>query len=173
MKRFFLSLTVILVTCLNCMAGGVKVKEGKSAFLKEKVNAIIEFDFSKTTWEEEENFKTWCGDQYEKRINAIQKSFWESFNDNSKGLKLIESENEAKYKVIIEVIDLERHQAFTGSWGQGKFSTTASIKVFEISSNELICEIYADGFGSGKDYDYADGLGKCYKGLAKTITKLK
>jgi hypothetical protein len=114
------------------MAGGVKVKEGKAAFFKENASAVVEFDFSETTWEEDEDFKTWCGDQYEKRLNAIQQSFVKSFNENSKGLKIVESGNDAKYKILIEVKDLERHQAFTGSWGQGKFSTTAYIKVLDI-----------------------------------------
>jgi hypothetical protein len=155
------------------MAGGVKVKVGNASFLKENASAIVEFDFTKTTWEEDEDFKAWCGDQYEKRITAMQQSFVVSFNENSKGLKIPESSDGAKYKIIIEVKDLERHQAFTGTWGQGKFSTTAYIKVLEIASNQIVCEIDVDGFGSGKDYDYADGLGKCYKGLAKQLFKLK
>lgn len=173
MKRLFTIVTITLLTSMYCMAGGVKVKEGKAAFLKENACAVVEFDFSKTTWEEKEDFKTWCGDQYEKRLNAIQQSFINSFNENSKGLKIVESGNDVKYKILIEIKDLERHQAFTGTWGQGKFSTTAYIKVLEIASNQIVCEIDVDGFGSGKDYDYADGLGKCYKGLAKQLFKLK
>jgi hypothetical protein len=119
------------------MAGGVKVKVGNASFLKENVSAIVEFDFTKTTWEEDEDFKAWCGDQYEKRITAMQQSFVVSFNENSKGLKIPESSDGAKYKIIIEVKDLERHQAFTGTWGQGKFSTTAYIKVFDKPNNYL------------------------------------
>ena len=164
MRRLFLITLVTVLTSMYCMAGGVKVKMGNASFLKENVSAIVEFDFTKTTWEEDEDFKAWCGDQYEKRITAMQQSFVVSFNENSKGLKI---------KIIIEVKDLERHQAFTGTWGQGKFSTTAYIKVLEIASNQIVCEIDVDGFGSGKDYDYADGLGKCYKGLAKQLFKLK
>ena len=166
MKKVLVTLMVSILTSAYCMAGGVKVKEGKVSFTKESVTAVVEFDFSKTTWEEKENFKTWCGDQYEKRINVIQQSFVNSFNENSKGLKVAESSNDAKYKMIIEVKDLERHQAFTGTWGQGKFSTTAYIKVVEISSNQTACGIEVDGYGSGKDYDYADGLGKYYKGFS-------
>lgn len=173
MKRLFTSILVTLLASVYCFAGGVKVKEGKKAFLKENVSAIVEFDFSKTTWEEKENFKTWSGDQYEKRVNAIQQSFINSFNENSKGLKIVDDAKDAKYKIIVKVEDLERHQAFTGAWGQGKFSTTATISVIELATNQSVCEIIVDGYGSGKDFDYADGLGKCYKGLAKDIVKMK
>ena len=173
MKKFFAIVTIILLASTYCMAGGVKVKEGKAAFLKENASAVVEYDFSQTTWEEKEDFKTWCGNQYDRRIDAIKQSFVKSFNENSKGLKIVESGSVAKYKILIEVKDLERHQAFTGAWGQGKFSTTAYIKVFDLSSQQIICVIYVDGYGSGKDYDYTDGLSKCYKGLAKVLFKLK
>lgn len=173
MRRLLLTTLVTVLTSMYCMAGGVKVKVGNASFLKENASAIVEFDFTKTTWEEDEDFKTWCGDQYEKRIAAMKQSFVASFNENSKGLKISDSSDGVKYIISIEVRDLERHQAFTGTWGQGKFSTTAYIKVFDIASNQIVCEIDVDGFGSGKDYDYADGLSKCYKGLAKQLFKLK
>ncbi len=173
MKKYLLLLLVIVLTSVNCMAGGVKVKEGKASFLKENASAIVEFDFSKTTWEEDEDFKTWCGDQYEKRKAVMQNAFVTSFNENSKGLKINSGAKDAKYKIVVEVKDLERHQSFTGMWGQGKISTTGYIKVFELSSNQIICDIYIDGYGSGKDFDITDGMEKCYKALAKEVTKVK
>lgn len=173
MMRLFLTGLAMMLASMYCMAGGVKMKVGNASWLKENGSAIVEFDFTKTTWEEDEDFKTWCGDQYEKRIAAMKQSFVASFNENSKGLKISDSSDGVKYIISIEVRDLERHQAFTGTWGQGKFSTTAYIKVFDIASNQIVCEIDVDGFGSGKDYDYADGLSKCYKGLAKQLFKLK
>lgn len=47
MKRFLAILTITLLTSMYCMAGGVKVKEGKAAFFKENASAVVEFDFSK------------------------------------------------------------------------------------------------------------------------------
>ncbi|MCR5151767.1 MAG: hypothetical protein K6A98_01270 [Prevotella sp.] len=173
MRRVFLTVAIMVFASVCCLAGGVKVKEGTTAFMKENAGAVVEFDFSKTTWQEKEDFKEWCGEDYEARLVAMRESFVNSFNENSSGLKIVKAVNEAKYKIVIEVKDLERHQSFTGMWGQGKFSTTATIKVFDIFSNQMVCEIDVDGYGSGKDFNYADGLGKCYKGLAKEFVKLK
>ena len=50
MKRLII-LMVSVFANMYCFAGGLKVKEGSAAFLKEKVNAVVEFDFSTTTWE--------------------------------------------------------------------------------------------------------------------------
>ena len=60
MRRLFLITLVTVLTSMYCMAGGVKVKMGNASFLKENVSAIVEFDFTKTTWEEDEDFKAWC-----------------------------------------------------------------------------------------------------------------
>lgn len=173
MKKSILFICLAFFTCIYSYAGGLIVKDGNTAFVKENVNAVVEFDFTKTTWEEDDNFKTWCGDKYDERLKTIRESFFTSFNKESKGLKLTEKNNDVKYKIFIEVKDLERHQAFFGAAGQGKCSATAYIKVYDLSSNQVVCEIDVDGFGSGKDYTITDGLGKCFKGLAKEIIKLK
>ena len=173
MKKLFLFILVTLFSGIYSYAGGLIVKDGKVAFIKENANAIVEIDFTKTTWEKDDDFKTWCGDKYDERLKTMRQSFFTSFNKESKGLKLTEKNDDAKYKILIEVKDLERHQAFFGAAGQGKCSTTAYIKVYELSSNQVICEIDVDGYGSGKDYTITDGLGKCFKSLAKEIIKLK
>lgn len=172
MKKI-ISFILMMFLATNGFAGKIKVNSGDIKFIKENVKAVVEFDFSKTTWEKKEDFKTWCGDQYEKRIDAITNSFISSFNESSKALKISSTEANPQYKIIIAVKDLERSQSFTGTWGQGKFSTTCSISVIDTATNNRVCEITVDGYGSGKDYDYNDGLGKCYKGLAKELTKLK
>lgn len=171
MKKLF-SLLLMMVLAMPMFAGKVKVTSGGTSWLKGQETVNIEFDFSNTTWEKDENFKTWCGEDYEKRVDAIENGFIKSFNDNSKGAKLSNAEN-SQYKMIVVVKDLERHQAFTGMWGQGKFSTTCLIKVVNTTTNDIVCEISVDGYGSGKDFNYTDGIRKCYQALGKEIAKLK
>jgi len=68
---------------------------------------------------------------YEARLEAMQEAFIKSFNENTKGLKIDNGATGAKYKIVVVVKDLERHQSFTGTWGQGKFSTTGTITRWE------------------------------------------
>ena len=172
MKRLLLLLGMICLLSSHCFASKIKVISGSTEFLKKNGYSTIVFDFSKTTWEKDQDFETWCGNDYEKRIEAMKWAFLGAFNTKTKGLKIDNASTNPIYKIVIEVRDLERHQAFTGAWGQGKFSTTCLIRVIDIQTNENVCEIYVDGYGAGKDYDYADGLGKCFKGLAEEVVKL-
>ena len=172
MKKI-ISIFLMMFLATNVFAGKIKVNSGNVKFIKDEGSAVVEFDFSRTTWEGKEDFKTWCADQYEKRISAMRQSFITSFNEESKGLKISDTETTPRYRMIVVVEDLERSQSFTGAWGQGKFSTTCSISVIDVATELSVCEIYVDGFGSGQDFDYTDGLGKCFKGLAKELSKLK
>ncbi len=173
MKKNFVIFLVMMFASTCCFASDIEVESGSAKVLKENATAIVEFDFTNTTWEEDESFKTWCGKDYEARLEAMQEAFIESFNENTKGLKIDNGATGAKYKIVVVVKDLERHQSFTGTWGQGKFSTTGTINIIEISSSQKVCEIEVDGYGSGKDYAYTRGLAKCFTGLGKQVTKLK
>ena len=75
--------------------------------------------------------------------------------------------------IIFKVTNLEKHQAFTGMWGQGKISVTGTIDILNIKTQEQVCSIFIDGYGASKDFNVTDGIGKCFKALGKDMTKLK
>ena len=153
---------------------GIKVKKGNLDCFKESSVAVIEFDFSKTTWEVKVDFKTWCGNDYDKRIEMMKSGFVTTFNHSSSGMTITLDEAESpKYKIVFTVDDLARHQAFWGNPGQGKFYVSGKIVVVDIATNETVCLLDLDNFGAGIDYTNDDGLMKCFSGLAKAIFKLK
>ena len=173
MKHILFVIAACLV-CLNALAGSdIKVKSGKSVVVKENANAVIVFDFSNARWEQKESFKDWSGTDYEKRVNVASECFVNSFNENTKGLKLVTNKDLAEYSIIFKVTNLEKHQAFTGMWGQGKISVTGTIDILNIKTQEQVCSIFIDGYGASKDYNVTDGIGKCFKSLGKDMTKLK
>ncbi len=173
MKKNLVSLLVMLLTCTYSFAKDVQISSGSVNCLKEEVTAVVEFDFSSTTWGGKKEFKAWCGDEYEERIKVMKEAFIASFNDNTKGMKVSKTAADAAYKMKIVVKDMDRHQAAAGFWGQGKFCMTGTITIVAAGSNQEVCVIKVDGYGWGSDYNYTDGMGKCFTGLAKQVTKLK
>ena len=107
MKHLLIVIAACLV-CLNALAGSdIKVKSGKSVVVKENANAVIVFDFSNARWEQKESFKDWSGTDYEKRVNVASECFVNSFNENTKGLKLVTNKDQAEYSIIFKVTNLE------------------------------------------------------------------
>ena len=85
---------------LNVFAGDhntVRLLSGSTDVFKESATAILEFDYSETTWEEDEIYELYCGDEYEERVNVSVKAFEKKFNITSKGLKIKKEDANAKY----------------------------------------------------------------------------
>lgn len=174
MKRLLLAVCAILMSAYCFADKAVKVKQGSLECLQESSVAAIEFDFSKTTWEVKVDFKTWCGKDYDKRIELMKSGFVTTFNLSSSGMKIALDEAESpKYKILFTVDDLARRPALWGHPGQGKFYVSGKITVVDIATNETVCLLDVDKFGAGIDYTNDDGLMKCFSGLAKAIFKLK
>lgn len=159
---------------LSAVAGSdLKVKTGSASFLKEKATAILVLDFSAAKWEHDKTFAEEAGEDYDVHVASATSNFVEAFNGNSQGLQVQTTADGGKYKMVFHVSNLERHQAFTGSWGQRKYSVTGVLEVTDVQDGSVICKIFVDGFGQGKDYTMKDGIGKCFKGLGKALSKLK
>lgn len=173
MKKLILFIVGIMAS-LNSMAGSdIKLKAGSTSFLGETASAVVQMDFSSARWEEDEDFKTWCGEDYEVRVKTAVDNFIDAFNVNSKGLKIVKEQASAKYVMAFTIKNLERHQSFSGTWGQGKVSVTATLDIINAQTNEKVCTLFIDGYGSGKDYTTTDAIGKCFKGLGKQLAKQK
>lgn len=167
-------LTLLLLAVSICAsAANLKTVNGNASVLKTQGSATFECNFSSTTWEKKEDFKTWCGKDYDERVKIMTNAFIDSFNKNSKGLKIATSDTNAAYKIVFDVVNMERHQAGFGTWGQGTFFATGTLKVVEVQTGNVVCEIAVSKFGAGADYTYSDGMRKCYNGLGKAVAKLK
>ena len=138
----------------------MKVINGTVNVFKGNSIAVVEYDSSGCRWEEDEDFKAWCGDEYNNRINVIFNAFMHSFNENSKGLKIDTDNSNASIKLPFKLTNFERNQSMTGMWGQGKISVTGSLSIIDLSTNTEVCTIKIDGYGDGKDFNHTDGMAK-------------
>ncbi len=150
----------------------LKVQSGTTNFLKEDVISLVVFNFENATWEEDENYKAWCGEDYELRNKLAIENFIKAFNDESKSLKLTQETSDAKYRIVFNLTNLERHQSFSGMWGQCKISVTGVMEIIEIQTNKTVCSIFINKFGSGKDFTVTDGITKCFFGLGEKLTEI-
>lgn len=157
-------LTCVSFTCAN--AKSVKASGNRALFTEQGV-ALLVFDFSDTTWEKYDNFKTFSEDAYDERVQAAFNGFYKSFNDKSKGLQLSKTE-QGDYVMTFTVHDLERSANFIG---RGKVFVTGSIEIKDANSGDVVCSVTVKKSHGKKDYVIADAMGKSFSAIAKTITK--
>lgn len=150
-------------------AGSLKGK-GNVKCLKENESAVLTIDFSKVTWEKKQDFKQWCGAEYDKRVEVSNSEFTKSFNENSKGVKIVEAGKEAKYKIVVELTNFERKTASFG-WGRAHIKIYGTLSVVDAATGDTVCTYALDGVSGGDDFVETDRFAKSFAELGKQLSK--
>ena len=156
---------------LNVFAGDhntVKLLAGSTDVFKEQATAILEFDYSETTWEEDEIYELYCGDEYEERVNISVKAFEKKFNITSNGLKIKKDDSNAKYKIVFKVIDLEQHQSMS-MWGRLTMEVTGKIDVINIATGENVLSLQLTTIQGEADFAMNDRIIKAFSNVAERL----
>ena len=173
MKKFMMVLSLCLMSVTMCFAGGdVKLQSGSADVLQENATATFAIDFSNAVWENDGDFKTWCGKDYDERVGKSTKGFVDEFNDDSKGLKIVEG-GDAKYSMVMNVTKMEAHQSsnMVAMWGQKKFFITGTLNIVDKATGQNVCAITVKKYGDGKDFSDTDGIAKAFKGLGEKVAE--
>ena len=171
MKKILIT-TLVLLLSFTAMAK-VKVVSGSAACIKEKAIAVVEFDYSEATFDKDQSYKDWCGEDYEERVEHSTAEFIKSFNDKSKGLKINDNDTDAKYRIIVKVGDCDQNMGMSCNWGQMQFKCNAMITIVEIATNEVVCTLKVDDEKGGCDYIPVDRISKCFSSVGYELAKQK
>lgn len=172
MKRILLSLTLLIGCMLTITAGSLAVEEGSAAVLRENANAIFELDFDHCTFERKEDFKAWCGNDYDVRVGLMKDYFTEYFNEYNKGLKITSDAGSAKYKMVLHIDQFIRKSGeFYGA--RSHMRIYGDLTITDLKTNEPVCKIRITKLDGGDDFVENDRFPKVMRALAKKLGKLK
>ena len=142
------------------------------SIVAEQVYACVEFDYSETTWEEGESYKEFCGETYEPRVKSSVADFIDAFNSATHGLKMTTEQDDAKYKFVFHIDNIERKQGMT-MWGRFFSRVYGNIEVIDLQTEAVVCKIEVDGHRGGDDFVPEDRLAKCFRALAENLLDMK
>ena len=169
MKRI-LTLSALLLASVSLFAAKpLKVSAGSLDVLKTDVTASVAIDLSQATFEEKQDFKTWCENDYDARVKIINDSFFEFFNKYSKGMKLVKEE--APYQLVFTIKNFERKMG--ANFGQFSMKLFGTINIVDKASGETVCQLDVDGIKGAADFVENDRFPKTMDTLCKEISKLK
>lgn len=167
MKKALLFLCA-LFACTIISAKGLKINNGSASFLKENATFSVVFDFSRTTWEKDEDFKTWCGKSYEERVNIMTNTF-KKVLENSTSLKYNSS---PRYSITIEPTNFKRKQNGF-AWGSYHIRMDGKIKITDTQTQQVICTVTIDNVGGSNSFDENSRFENCINDMAEEFVKLK
>lgn len=172
MKKIVFFVLITAFAMVSFAKSDLKVKSGSIAFTKEQVKVCVQFDFSGARWDKDDDFKTWCGDDYETRLKIAKNSFIKGFNDKSKGAVVGDSKDGAKYRMVIKIDNMDWRQSM-GMWGQMYVLCWGSIEVIDMTNGQSVCTIEIDGANGAGDFVPNDRFAKCFETVGETLAKMK
>ena len=169
-----LSTIILSLLCITTYAD-INTISGNWSFLNEETTAIVAFDYSETTWEDESYYEQWCGDDFAKRVKLGYGSFILGFNNESSKLKIQQEDSSAKYRIIVKINVLEEKRGAVlkgGLWGRYYIQCSGNIIVEDIASGEVVCTAKIDDEEGERDLVINDRLAKCFYALGKATAKM-
>ena len=148
----------------------VKVTSGSASFLNEEATAEIVFDYTEAAWEEDQSYKSWCGEEYDTRVKLSKEAFIFAFNKNSKKMKINDGGKNAKYRITFKIENME--QKVGGNWGQFYVRCNGTITVQDIATGETVCSVSVHKEGGDTDYVPNDRISSCFSEIGKKVAKL-
>lgn len=171
MKRIILTLMAVFI-CTLLPAKGLSVVSGSIAVLKENSTSTFELDLTNSTFERKENFKEWCGLDYDERVYLMKTTFPERFNEKTKGLRIVPNDEMAKYKIVLHISNFVRKLgAFYGASAWIRIDGTLTIT--EVKSGKEVLKCSIEHFQGDQDFKETDRFPKVVKALAEKLHKLK
>ncbi len=169
MKKTILTLmiTFLMVNVFAGKGNTVKLLSGNTDVLKENATAVLVMDYSETTWEEDQDYELWCGSDFEERVKLSTKAFEKRFNITSQGLKIKEGDD-AKYKIVFKIIDLEQHQSMS-MWGRLTMEVTGRIDIIDIATGNVVLSLQLTTIQGEADYATNDRIIKAFSNVAERL----
>lgn len=161
---------IVLLMSLICSTSFAKIKitSGSNDFLKSNSTAVLVFDYSEATWEEDELYKSWCGDEYEERVNISVRSFIRGFNENSSKLKIKQEDTSARYRIIFKVENLEQKNGGRG-WGRFYVLCYGIITIQDIETGKDVCVLSVKKEAGSADYSQNDRIASCFNEIGELV----
>jgi hypothetical protein len=172
MKRITLFALLMTVVCICASAKGMKPTTGSTEFMDENVGVYVEISHEGATWEKDEDYKIWCGKDYDTRIALADEHFKAGLKNQRKNLRIVDDIAKADYKIKIDIDNLARKQG-SGMWGSCYIKLYGTITVTDLSNNEIVCIVPIDGVSGDTDFVENDRIAKAFYGLARKFGKIK
>lgn len=160
----------MLMVCAVMWAGPIKRIAGSASYFGKDITANYDIDFKNATWEEEEDFKTWCGSSYSERLATCDSAFYATFNEKTRHLKLVDNE-EAPYKLIIHVNNLERKQSGF-MFGLFFVRIYGELKLIDQATNEAVYSAKFNKVQGDANFVELYRISNAFEALAKNIIDL-
>lgn len=173
MKKIIMTL-VLCISCMCAYAGlDIKVANGDKKFFKNtEGKAIVEINWDGATFDGRMSLAEKFGDMTDYAA-ASKNGFTESFNDESKKLKVVQEAKDAQYKFTIQITKVDQYFKVMGFVPGNATKIWGTLIVTDIATGQQLVEVIIDEVDGGASPSPTETFSDSFEELAEQLTKLK
>ena len=151
----------------------IEVVKSTAKVMRENATANLVFDWSNAYWMESGLMKDELSAvDYENYTTIAPKKFQEAFNNNSKGLKIVDDPS-ADYEIKVVVSKIDYFFSVMSVVPGHKHTFFGKVIVTQRSTGEEVLEVNLTRFKGGRDFVKDDSFYEMFLDLGKKISSLK
>ena len=171
MKRLYLTFCVAMFT-LFAFAGGIKVSQGKTSFMKSDGTISVVFNWNDAQWNNEKPVKEQWNDEYQSYVNEGEACFIEGFNKSSKKVKIVKGDA-SDYIMTVNFSNFDKFFSAMSIVPGNKHKIWAEITVTDRKTGEVICKYNVKEFKGGRDFSVFDSFKESMEDLGSELAGTK
>ena len=176
MKRILLTAVLTLSAMVTFAGNPLKIISGKDqvkTIMKESATVVVVYDWSHAKYDNQATLQEQWGEDYDYIVADCEMSFIKGFNENAKKLGMAKESDNAKYKFILTIDNVDRFFAAMAFIPQHEAKMWGSLKIVDIATNQTLAEIRIDEAEDGQHVDIKQCYGETFEELGEKVAKLK
>lgn len=171
MKKLMLVMLTLVLGGLAAMAGDkLEVISGSIASLKNSTDAaFVKLDMTNTTYDKKKPVRKDARfANIDNNMDDWTSEFVREFNENSKAFRLTDTDQNAAYKMVVDVEDLDYHVNVMSFKGGHAIELEGTVTISDNAGKE-VAKLSFQHESSGFTFDIA--IEETFEGLAKNLAK--
>lgn len=171
MKKIFVTLMILCMTCMMSMAGNVKVLQGDKKFLKRNTGELLlEINWRNAQYDYRKPLKQEFP-QFDKYAEASWSGFAQDFNDECDHMVVVRRSNTAKYKIVIDVTNVDQYLKVTGLLPGPATKIWGTLKIVDIATGEVMVLISFNEVNGGASPSPYESFSDSFEELGETVAE--
>ena len=176
MKRIILTAVLVFSAMMSFAGNPLKIISGKyqvQTIMKESATVVVVYDWSQAQYDNKKALKKEWGDNYDLIVEDCEKSFIEGFNDNAKKLRIDQTSENARYRFVLTIKNVDRFFAAMAFIPAHEAKMWGTLTILDNMTNQTLAEIDIDEAEDGQHVDIRYCYGETFEELGEKVAKLK
>jgi len=169
MKKIYVTLLMLCMTCMLAVAGNIKVLQGEKKFLKNHSGELLleinwkdaQYDYRKPLSQE--------FPQFGKYAESSWSGFVQEFNKECDHMVVVKQSKNAKYKICIDISNVDQYLKITGLIPGPATKIWSTLTIVDIATGEVMVTVSFNEINGGASPSPYESFSDSFEELGEKV----